>query len=193
MYQEAKQENSLNPKLSKNKFWFALYTKPRHEFKALEFLRNIEEVEPYLPTITTLKQWSDRKKKVTEPLFKSYIFVHCNEFDRFKTLQDSSVVTTVTFEGKPAKIPAWQIENLQRLLAEKREIFVQDIVKVGTKVKITDGPFKDITGIVCQSDDKGEMLGITIDLLRRSVLVKLPADSIVKEINQEENESETSN
>lgn len=183
MHQETKQVNSLNPKLSKNKFWFALYTKPRHEFKALEYLRNIEEVEPYLPTITTLKQWSDRKKKITEPLFKSYIFVYCNEIDRFKTLQDPSVVTTVTFEGKPARIPAWQIENLKRFLEEKREIFVQDIIKVGTKVKITDGPFSGVTGLVCQSDDKGEMLGITIDLLRRSVLVKLPADSIVKEID----------
>ena len=51
---------------SDNKYWFALYTKPRSEFKAEQQLTAVG-VENYLPTITRLKQWSDRKKKVTTP------------------------------------------------------------------------------------------------------------------------------
>ena len=61
------------------KKWFALYTRPRHEFKALEQIKELE-VETYLPTITVIKQWSDRKKKITEPLFRSYIFIFANIF-----------------------------------------------------------------------------------------------------------------
>ena len=54
--------------------WYVLYTKPRHEIKALERLAQ-NGFEVYCPMKTTLKQWSDRKKKVSEPLLPSYIFI----------------------------------------------------------------------------------------------------------------------
>ena len=182
MYQPSEEIYGENPNVSPNRFWFALYTKPRHEFKAVQYLESIE-IENYLPTITTLKQWSDRKKKITEPLFKGYIFVYCNEKERFESLQNESILSTVAFEGKPARIPEWQIENLKKVLAEKKEIFVTDIIKVGTEVKIIEGPFNGVTGIVTQSDENCKMLGVTIDLLRRTVLVRLPKDSIIKEMS----------
>lgn len=181
---------TLNPKVSTKRFWYALYTKPKHEFKAAEYLKSLE-LENYLPTLTSIKQWSDRKKKVTEPLFKGYLFICCNELERFEALQDPSIISTVSFQGKPAKIPEWQIQNLKRMLDENREIFVEESIKVGEKVKVIEGPFKDVIGSVTQSDEHGKMLGITIDLLRRSVLVKLPADSITKVIEKDENESAT--
>jgi len=172
-----------NPKVSQKRFWFAFYTKPRHEFKAAQYLDSIE-IENYLPTTTTIRQWSDRKRKITEPLFKGYIFVYCNEKERYESLQNEAILSTVSFQGQPAHIPEWQIENLRKLLSEKKEVFVADIIKPGTKVKITEGPFKGISGIVSQSDEHGQMLGITIDLLRRTVLVKLTKESIVKETKE---------
>ena len=45
-----------------NSKWHVLYTKPRHEIKALERLVQ-NGFEVYCPMKTTLKQWSDRKKK----------------------------------------------------------------------------------------------------------------------------------
>ncbi len=63
-------------KNSTDKFWFALYTKPRNEFKAEQQLTAVD-ITNYLPTVTLLKQWSDRKKKVTEPAFKRIHFYLC--------------------------------------------------------------------------------------------------------------------
>lgn len=183
MYQTSEEKYGLNPKVSLNKYWFALYTKPRHEFKAEQYLNSLD-IENYLPTITTLKKWSDRKKKITEPLLKGYIFVHCNEKERYEALQNDAIVSTVCFEGKPARIPGWQIDNLKKLLEEKREVFISDVVKIGVKVTIAEGPFKGVTGIVCQSDKHSKMLGVTIDLLRRTVLVRLPKESIIKETTE---------
>ena len=85
----------------KTKNWFALYTKPRHEFKALEQLKEIE-IETYLPTITVTKQWSDRKKKVIEPLFKSYIFIYSDESKRNNALTREAIIITIYFNGKPS-------------------------------------------------------------------------------------------
>ena len=71
---------------SLEKFWFALYTKPRNEFKSEQQLI-AAGITNYLPTVTLLKQWSDRKKKVTEPLLRGYIFIYANEEERLVSLE----------------------------------------------------------------------------------------------------------
>ena len=55
------------------RFWHALYVRSRMEKKVLSQLEE-SGYKAYLPLITQVKQWSDRKKKVEEPLFKSYVF-----------------------------------------------------------------------------------------------------------------------
>ncbi len=169
-----------NPEFSENKHWYALYTKPRHEFKAEEQLKSCG-VEFYLPTIVRIKQWSDRKKKVTEPLFSGYIFIHGNERDRLIALEQYAIVRSIFFEGRPAIIPDWQIENLRKMLEKGEDIVVTDKLHIGSKVKIINGPFKDIEGIVYESANQERMLAITIDLLRRSVVVKIPRDSLIEQ------------
>ena len=113
------------------KYWYVLYTKPRHEFKA-EAQINSLNIESYLPTNTVIKQWSDRKKKITEPLFKSYIFIHADEKERLQSLEQNAVVSAVSFKGKPARVPDVQIENLKKLLAGKTEVEVSNKIDINT-------------------------------------------------------------
>ena len=75
--------------------WYAVYVKSRYEKKTSKLLED-RNIETYLPLIGRLKQWSDRKKTVEEPLFKSYLFVHTdlkNYFDILKTLLQSESAT----------------------------------------------------------------------------------------------------
>ena len=60
------------------KFWYAIYTNSRAEKKVEERLIK-EGFEAYCPTYTTVKQCSDRKKKVILPLIPSYIFAMISE------------------------------------------------------------------------------------------------------------------
>ena len=160
------------------KNWFALYTKPRHEFKAVLHLES-KGIENYLPTIVKTKKWSDRKKKISEPIFKGYVFIYVNEKERLLSLQNPAIVKTVTFNGKPAVIPGWQIENLNIMLSEDPEVFVSDRIELGTKVKIISGPFSDVVGIVKELNND-TWLAVSIDLLQRSILVRLTQDNIVR-------------
>jgi transcription antitermination factor NusG len=169
----------VNPEYSENKKWYALYTKPKHEFKA-EAQLAANDIEYYLPTVIRIKQWSDRKKKLKEPLFNGYIFVRGNEKDRLIALEQYAIVRSIFFEGKPAIVPNWQIENLQKMLEKGGDVTVTDQLSIGTQVKIISGPFKDIEGIVYETNNQEKMLAITIDLLRRSVIVKIPRDSIIE-------------
>jgi transcription antitermination factor NusG len=171
-----------NPEFSTEKKWYALYTKPRHEFKAEEQLNSIS-IDFYLPTVVRLKQWSDRKKKVKEPLFSGYIFIKGNEKDRILALEQHSIVRSIFFEGRPAIVPDWQIENLKKMLEKGEEISVIEQLNIGSRVRIISGPFKDVEGIVYETGND-KMLAITIDLLRRSVVVKIPRDSIIEQTSR---------
>ena len=168
----------LEEKLT-TRHWYAMYTKPRSEFAAEKQIR-AEGIEVYLPTVTVIRQWSDRKKKVTEPVFKSYIFVYCNEKERFLAVQKNAVVKTVSFQGKPSVIPDWEIENLRRTLERTNEFDLRDKPKIGQKVRVIDGPFKGVIGTVYEDENSERYLAVTIELLKRSVVVHLPAENVVQ-------------
>jgi transcription antitermination factor NusG len=135
-------------------------------------------LEVYLPVITLVKKWSDRKKKVTEPLFKSYIFAYCDETERYRILQSKSIVTTVFHNGKPAHVPDWQIEGIKRMLDGNREVKIVDGIKKGARVKINNGPFEGLEGIIFTGVNNEKYVAVSIDLLNRSVITKLPIKDI---------------
>jgi transcription antitermination factor NusG len=165
--------------MSEVKHWFALYTKPRHEFKAqIQF--ESENIAYYLPTITRLKQWSDRKKKVIEPLFKGYIFIEATEKERLLAVEFNSIVKTIFFGGKPSIIPDYQINNLKTLLSNTNKVEVYHEIIKGNTIKITEGPFEGVEGVVYDVGKNDAMLAVNIDLLRRSVVVKIPASDVRK-------------
>ena len=161
-----------------NKYWFALYTKPRGEFKAKEQL-TAEGIENYLPVVTRLKQWSDRKKKITEPLLRSYIFIYGDEQDRLISLEQRAIVRCIFDVGKPAKIPDWQIDNLKKMLETESNVIVHNGIVPGAKVMIKEGPFEGIIGTIVQGE-AGKSISVTIDLLNRSVIARLPDNSSVE-------------
>jgi len=54
-----------------------------------------KEVETFLPLIEEMHIWSDRKKKVMEPLFRGYIFVKTDLRDKETILMTDGVVRFV--------------------------------------------------------------------------------------------------
>jgi len=87
-----------------NKIWYAVYTRSRTEKQTQELLLR-SGIEVYLPLVKNLKQWSDRKKWVEEPLFRSYLFVHISPAEYYDVLNIPGAVRYITFEGKAVAIP----------------------------------------------------------------------------------------
>jgi transcription antitermination factor NusG len=164
------------------RWWFALYTKPRSDFKAAEQI-NEAGIQYYLPSVTRVKQWSDRKKKVTEPLIKGYIFIYGNERERIISLEQFSVVRCLTERGRAAKIPDWQIENLKKMLSTQSDVIVKEGLIPGTRIRIKEGPFEGVIGILRETDNE-KTLAVSIDLLNRSVLAHLSKESIIEIIKE---------
>ncbi|WP_204268528.1 transcription termination/antitermination NusG family protein, partial [Escherichia coli] len=67
-----------NPGKTNEKRWHALYTKPRWE-KKIDTVLLRKGVESWCPLQKVERQWSDRKKIIEDPLFKSYVFVKIDD------------------------------------------------------------------------------------------------------------------
>lgn len=141
--------------------WYALYTRPRHEKKLAADL-NQNGIEAYVPMRRVLKQWSDRKKWVEEPLLRSYCFVRTSGQQYFDALNTAGAVRYVWFNGRAATIPDRQINVLKALVGSDLEIdAVTCDIKPGARVKVTAGPLIGVIGeLVSMSGQKKVILRI---------------------------------
>jgi len=131
-----------------NRKWLAFYTMPRSEKKAAESLAK-KGYDIFCPTRSVLKQWSDRKKRVQEPLFTSYVFACVSENERQQVLQEPRIISNVFWLGKPAIIHQFEIDQIRNFLQEHPEAESRDIhVNDGDMAAITSGPFKGETGVI---------------------------------------------
>jgi transcription termination/antitermination protein NusG len=164
--------------------WYAVHTKSRHEYKANSGLCQ-KGLITFLPEMEVWSKRKDRKKKIFIPLFPGYLFVDEPVLDNETKLSILKTYGVVRILGKkenaePVPVPTSTIEAISRLLNKKVEIFSLQFPSVGEPAKIIDGPFAGIEGTVISSDIAKEMFVVSIDLLQRSVAIKLEGFQITK-------------
>jgi transcription antitermination factor NusG len=151
------------------KNWFALYTKPRWEKKLANSLTE-KGIVVYCPLNKVVRQWSDRKKVVFEPLFKGYVFVQVAETEKLVVKQTDGVVNFVYWNGKPAIVKQEEIEIIQRFLHEFSAIEIEDVgLEPNKQVVVRNGILVNYRGIVL------EVLGNRAKVLIESMGLRLSA------------------
>lgn len=162
--------------------WFALYTRSRNEKKVFIELQR-SGIEAFLPLISRWRQWSDRKKQLEEPLFRSYIFVYITESEYFKTLNTSGVVRFITFEGKAVPVPENQILAIKQYLQEPEDIPEDEIqLKEGQLVRIKAGPMEGLIGKLVKNKNKYRLI-IQIDAIGQNISLNIPRARVEPIIN----------
>lgn len=140
--------------MSGEKKWYAVYTRPRWEKKVAELLIK-RKIENFCPLNKVVRQWADRKKTISEPLFTSYVFVHASEEEHLSIKQTDGIINFVYWLGKPALIKSEEIDAIKYFLQEYSDIKLERInVNVADKVRITDGPLMNMEGNVLEVNNK---------------------------------------
>jgi transcription antitermination factor NusG len=128
--------------------WYAVYTKPRWEKKVAELLSR-QKIENYCPLNTVIRKWSDRKKKISEPLFTSYVFVRVTEQQHLQVKKTDGIVNLVYWLSKPAVIKDREIEAIREFLNEYKNVRLEKTqVNVNDMVRILRGPLTQYEGNV---------------------------------------------
>lgn len=131
--------------------WYAVYTRSRCEKKVASMLLR-REIEHYCPLNRVMKQWSDRKKLIFEPLFASYVFVRIPATQMsFVRQLSTDIVNFVYWLGKPAVIRDQEIDAIKKFLGEYTNVRIEKAkVRVNDTVRIIGGPLLNMEGKVTE-------------------------------------------
>jgi len=165
---------------SENLNWYVLYVKSRHEFVVHNELMK-KGIDAYLPSVKKLRQWKDRRKFVDFPLFPGYLFVHiCANPESFlSVLKTKGVVNFISLnKGDPAPVPPEEIKSLKLLIQSGKDFDVHPFLKEGARVRVRRGPLEGAEGVLRNKEDQYYIFHVNIDLLGRSVGVKIYADEL---------------
>jgi transcription antitermination factor NusG len=167
--------------MEKPRNWHAIYVKSRTEKKVMELLQE-RSIDAYVPIVKTLRQWSDRKKKVELPLLHGYVFVNVEPKQHEQVLQTRGVVSFVRSEGKIAIIRQVEIDRLKQLeeLGYQMEAHpLRRNYEEGDKIKITSGPLKGLEGFVMDSAGQ-RSIEVLLESIGHSITVRLPQEILIR-------------
>lgn len=139
-------------------------------------------IETFVAMVERLRQWKDRKRLVSFPLFPGYLFVHIDErpHSRLTVLKKRGVVRFVEMvPGTPDPVPDKQINSLKTLVENKAVLDPYPYLQEGQLVRIIRGPLYGVEGILAQKRDK-HILVLSADVLQKGVALTVNASDVEK-------------
>lgn len=158
------------------KRWYAVYTHAKWEKKVADLLTR-KNIENYCPLNKVVRQWSDRKKIIYEPLFTSYVFPRISAKEYSIVLQTEGVLNYVSWKGKAAVIPDAEIDLIKNFLMEHQSIRLEKMdIDVNDTVRIKYGLFMEQEGKVVEV--LGKTLRVSLPSLGYVMLAEIPKSNV---------------
>lgn len=164
--------------------WYAVHTRSRHEDRVHLGLTQ-KALNAFLPKMEVWSKRKDRRKRILLPMFPGYLFVELASLDNRTKLEVLKTFGVVRLLGKPYSaepiaVPDAKIDAIQRIVHSRVEVQQLQYPKVGEPARIIDGPFTGVEGLVLKTDYDRELFVIAIELLQRSVAIKLEGFQITR-------------
>ena len=134
-------------------------------------------IEAFLPTLPKWSRWKDRKKRIDWPLFPGYCFVHIDPSQSLAVRKCIGVVGLVTFEGRPAPIPAGEIDSIRTLVGSNLRYDPCPLIHEGMKVEVRYGPLKGVVGQLIRKGSHARLV-LSVELIGRGVSVEVDAADV---------------
>ena len=168
-----------------NKEWYVVNTVTGYEYKVkekLEMMMNSLELQDNIYRVVVPEQKvveikNGTKKERTKKMFPGYVLVEMVMSDEawYIVRNTQGVTGFIGSSGKGAKpIPLLphEVDSILGSMGLSR-IDVSKELAVGNKVKILDGPFKDMEGTIDNVDMKTGKLNISVDLFGQVTKVEV--------------------
>lgn len=154
--------------------WYAVQTRARNEKVVCERLQE-QGLDTFLPLVTEVRRWSDRKKKVELPLFSCYVFVKLtfsNSDQRMRVYRTSGVFRIVSMRGEAVPIPDEQIDALRTVVTQQVPWSAHPFLKIGQRVRIRGGSLEGVEGVLLSRNGDRTLI-ISVDAIQRSLAVSV--------------------
>ncbi len=153
--------------------WYAIRTRSRHEKVAVREL-DAQGITVFLPVVTSVRQWSDRRTKVELPLFPGYAFVRVDYFsgDRVRVLRATGVVSFIGQNAAGTSIPDEQIESIRTILVRGVPVNDHPFLNVGQRIRVRNGSLNGVEGILVAVKGSRTLV-ISVQPIQRSLCISL--------------------
>lgn len=159
------------------KGWHLICVQYKHEKRVHKELTE-NRIESFLPTTTVVRQWSDRKKKVREPLFPNYVFVNIkSKNDFYHTWTLDSVRSFVRFGKEYGKVSQKEIDQLKLMIGVKdlSEVRAEaQIANIGDKFIIESGELKGLECEVYRVDNESK-ISVRLNSIYQNITASIPS------------------
>jgi transcription antitermination factor NusG len=173
---DAASEINTELSLANERKWYAVFTVPRSEKSAVRHL-DLRHIESFLPTYETVQVWKNRqRKKITHPLFPSYLFVHIHRCERAGVLQSPGVLQIVGTSREPLPLPDSEIEFLRTSCRGKKLEPYRELL-VGERVRIKSGALQGVHGVLVRRNNSLRFV-LTLELINQHAAIEVEAKDL---------------
>src|SRR5215467_8290799 len=151
--------------------WCAIYTKHQHEKTACDLLTG-KGFEVFLPLYQAKRQWKDRTKIVSLPVFPCYLFLRINLGRRLEILQTPGVFWLVESAGRTCEVPNSEIEAVRRITQSSATVEPHPCLKCGDHVRIRQGALAGIEGVLTRVRNRYRVV-VSVNLLQKAIAVEV--------------------
>jgi transcription antitermination factor NusG len=156
--------------------WFATFTLPQNEKSVLKQL-DLRKVESFLPTYETVRVWKNRqRKKITLPLFPTYLFVRITRAERGKVLECPGVLQIVGNHREPLPLHDSEVELLRSDFCRRKFEPFRELV-IGEKVRIKSGVLQGVQGTLVRRSG-GQRFVLTIEMINQHAAIEVNAEDM---------------
>ena len=144
--------------------------------KKVDRLLNAAGVTSYLPLIGRLRQWSDRSKHVSFPLFPGYVFARFPLAVLPDIVRTPNLIEVVKVNGSPTPIREVEIDSIRALVLGVERIGEEpaphEYLVRGQHVRVIQGPFEGLRGILTEVRGNTRIV-VRLEAIRQAVSVEM--------------------
>jgi transcription antitermination factor NusG len=153
--------------------WYAVQTRARHEKNVATELQQ-RCITTFLPLVTEVHQWSDRRTKIEVPLFSCYVFVNIvpSAEARVSVLRTYGVRSFVGYGKEGIPIPDHEIEAIKTILARKIPFMSYPYLQIGQRVRVQGGALDGVEGILTRRNGNDRLV-LSVETIQRSLAISI--------------------
>lgn len=155
--------------------WHVLHVLSNHEKRVSQHLV-VRSVEHYLPLYTERVRWTDRTVVAERPLFSGYVFARVTPQSRLSVISTPGVLHLLGEEERNM-VCNEEVERIREGLASGLPLQPHFGIAVGTRVRIRDGVFAGIEGMVTELRKQCRVI-ITLAAVRQCFSVESAIDNL---------------
>ena len=155
------------------KSWFVLQYKP-NSYKIAERNLHRQQFETFLPFQEIKKIERYRDKTFHKPLFPGYMFIACDcGLSKLHKINNTyGVNKIVSFNNQPRAVSGGFIRELKQHCNQKGIFHSKNDLKIGDRVKISNGPFSNLLATIEKLDAENRVW-LLMDLINVSSKISI--------------------